>query len=225
MTPIVYACVAVALAIIIYTITRKGAKTPGCTKPSDCPSNICTGGVCQPCTASTVCPLGQTCISGVCRAPAPAPTSCYKWTTWNSVKDNNHLLNVPAGVAGADMPTDPGDAWTVPVSKQDVNGEWLFGNVDYGGANFWIGPPDDYKSLYGNTNDLYSAVVAPGSSCPTTFQSTTDPTKALQFQGNPVCADFTPNVANRTYYPYVEGGCIGPAYAKLSLIKDFSAAA
>ena len=120
------------------------------------------------------------------------------------------------------MPTDSGKKWTIPVSKQIINGDWLFGNVDNGGAYLWIGPPDNYERLFGDTPNLYSAVVAPGSSCPTAFQSTTDPTKALQFKGIPVCADFTPNVAQSSYYPYVGGACLGPS-KNLGLIKDFAA--
>jgi hypothetical protein len=39
-----------------------------CGGVSDCKIPICTGGVCGACNGTTVCPIGQSCVAGFCRA-------------------------------------------------------------------------------------------------------------------------------------------------------------
>ena len=180
MTPIVYACVAVALVIIIYTITRPSAKTtPGCTRDSECPIS------------------GQTCDGGICHTP---PSSCYEWTPWDGTAGTS---SAPSGIVGA-------GGGRIPVSKL-IRNDPKFGYYDDDhNTMMYVVPPYGFSNNgVLDTKNLYSA-VATGGSCPTTFQSTKDPAKALQFRGKPVCWNFKQNsYSDSTYYPYLNGACVG----------------
>ncbi|NBQ41342.1 MAG: hypothetical protein EBU23_01850 [Mycobacteriaceae bacterium] len=142
-----------------------------------------------------------------------AGSSCYQWTVWDVEKDSD---GPPAGFIGA----KPG-ANTAPVGAQLSDGSWQVGySISDPSVNGYgmFRSRDDYPSTKDN---LLYGVSATGS-CPTTFKTTTDPSKALKFHDNPVCWDSSGRA--NSFTPYVSGACTqwegsGP----FELVQDASA--
>src|SRR5258708_6356280 len=64
------------LALIVWLIFRSNKNQPICSATISCPiGQTCVSGLCQtvPCSSTVSCPSGQTCISGVCQTTVPVP--------------------------------------------------------------------------------------------------------------------------------------------------------
>lgn len=143
-----------------------------------------------------------------------AGSSCYQWTVWDVEKDSDG--SPPTRFVGA----KPG-ANTTPVGAQLSDGSWQVGyaisDPSVNGYGMFRSR-DDYPSAKDN---LLYGVSATGS-CPTTFKTTTDPSKALKFHDNPVCWDSSGRA--NSFTPYVSGACTQwEGYGPFELVQDASA--
>lgn len=162
--------------------------------PCDDASNPCPNDLlcnksnrCSPCDdQSNPCPIGLLCNQIKCMP------SCYEWKLWNA----SDYPQAPAWLIGGDNDSD--GTYTAPVAFQN-NNNWYFGTayIDNRVAtrNYLIYGQDAANNTI-FTHDgsaLYGLQAGPG--CPPTIETTTDPTKAVQFHGVSVCmgdGDFTP---------------------------------
>jgi hypothetical protein len=164
------------------------------------------------CKTSSDCPAGQVCVNGACQAAPPVPpTSCYQWTSWNPATEKG----TPSWLISPQA-----QGYMVPVGAQ-VAGGWSLGAT--------VGSPlaDDYGQFMsmGDTSAAAGGIlygVKATGTCPTAFQSTTDPTKALQFHGTPVCWDFSDT--SHAFTPYAGGACSDwGGMGTFQLVQDASA--
>ena len=170
------ALIAIIVAVVIYIVHKRQQSPPAsCTTDNDCAD-------------------GKSCASGQCVAPKAPPqtgSSCYQWSSFNP-----KTSGVPSWLVGVgDNPVNLiNNKRLVPTGAQLADGSYAVGftNVDSTDMDYGL---TTYMTTDGHTPMQNLPVVyglkTTAATCPTTFQSTTDPSNALKFNGLPVCRNFS----------------------------------
>jgi hypothetical protein len=152
-----------------------------------------------------------------------AEACSYQWAAWDpSLNDGSWLVGAKPGIiapvgAGGDGVWYLGKSSLVKDSNDYGVGD-VYQITETSGAGNQDSPIFLPTELYG--------VKATGSSCPSTFKPTTDPTKALKFHDTPVCWDFSGTSSNFSRYDATDGACKifdDPNYSDYKLVLDPSA--
>ena len=165
------------------------------------PGRKCINGICigSPCTtAPDNCTDGKICDGGNCVDPLPKADCSYSWKEFT----NDYVLPDPSPYLGGNSNTQQIPSGV--LLDEYTSGLGLTTNGKYVEGDGTI--PWGIKFYYG---------LQGSSACPTKFQSTTDLSKSLQFNGvgeapEPVCWDFNGNTNSFSTYNWGKNACNAP---------------
>ena len=195
---ILFLAIIIVIILAIAYIIMKNKKVASCTLNSDCAaSQYCASGRCintNTCTTSAACAPGQTCIGNKCIiAGEPCITSsdclseeacvnlkcvpvfsCYKW-----IQSTDGSINNAFGAGSFYLPAVYDHEGTTFFGGESFTNPYVFSGVDKNLNSGSWGGVKNFKYL---TNDprCDESVVQ-------TFQSTTDPLKAINVDNTPIC--------------------------------------
>lgn len=182
------AFIAIIVAVVIYMVhTRRQSPPASCTTDNDCADG-------KSCNAAGQC--------GASKAPPGSGSSCYQWSSFNP-----KTSGVPSWLVGVgDNPLYANaNKMLVPTGAQLADGSYVVGftnvnstDMDYGLTSYMT---TDGQTPMQNLPVVYGLKTT-AATCPTTFQSTTDPSNALKYNGLPVCRNFSSDSPLSMFTPY-----------------------